>query len=62
MADILLVDFGTSRVKSVVASLDSLKVLNEAQIASPDPRFGPAGLRQHSDRILGEIDDGRSRP
>jgi FGGY family of carbohydrate kinases, N-terminal domain len=43
MADILLVDFGTSRVKSVVASLDSLKVLDEAQIASPDPRFGPAG-------------------
>jgi sugar (pentulose or hexulose) kinase len=43
MADILLVDFGTSRVKSVVASLDSLKVLDEAQVASPDPRFGPAG-------------------
>jgi sugar (pentulose or hexulose) kinase len=43
MADILLVDFGTSRVKSVVVSLDSLKVLDEAQVASPDPRFGPAG-------------------
>jgi hypothetical protein len=43
MADILLIDFGTSRVKSVVVSLDSLKVLDEAQIASPDPRFGPAG-------------------
>jgi FGGY family of carbohydrate kinases, N-terminal domain len=43
MTDILLVDFGTSRVKSVVASLDSLKVLDEAQVASPDPRCGPAG-------------------
>jgi sugar (pentulose or hexulose) kinase len=43
MADILLVDFGTSRVKSVVASLDSLKVVDEAQVASPAPRFGPAG-------------------
>jgi sugar (pentulose or hexulose) kinase len=43
MADILLVDFGTSRVKSVVVSLDSLKVLDEAQVASPDPHFGPAG-------------------
>ena len=43
MADILLVDFGTSRVKSVVVSLGSLKVLDEAQVASPDPRFGPAG-------------------
>lgn len=43
MADILLVDFGTSRVKSVVVSLDALKVLDEAQVASPDPRFGPAG-------------------
>jgi hypothetical protein len=43
MADILLIDFGTSRVKSVVVSLDSLKVLDEMQIASPAPRFGPAG-------------------
>jgi sugar (pentulose or hexulose) kinase len=43
MGDILLVDFGTSRVKSVVVSLDSLEVLDEAQVASPDPRFGPAG-------------------
>ncbi|MBW5435823.1 hypothetical protein FXB41_13830 [Bradyrhizobium canariense] len=43
MADILLVDFGTSRVKSVVVSMDSHKVLDEAQAASPAPRFGPAG-------------------
>jgi sugar (pentulose or hexulose) kinase len=43
MVDILLVDFGTSRVKSVVVSLETLKVLDEAQIASPDPSFGPAG-------------------
>jgi hypothetical protein len=43
MADILLVYFGTSRVKSVVVSLDSLEVLDEAQVASPVPRFGPAG-------------------
>jgi len=43
MTDILLVDFGTSRVKSVVVSLDSGDVLDEAQIASPVPRFGPLG-------------------
>jgi sugar (pentulose or hexulose) kinase len=43
MADILLVDFGTSRVKSVVVSTDSYKVLDEAQTASPSPVFGPAG-------------------
>jgi sugar (pentulose or hexulose) kinase len=43
MTEILLVDFGTSRVKSVVVSLDRLKVLEEAQVASPEPRFGPAG-------------------
>lgn len=43
MADILLVDFGTSRVKSVVVSTDSYKVLDEAQSASPAPSFGPEG-------------------
>jgi sugar (pentulose or hexulose) kinase len=43
MGDILLVDFGTSRVKSVVVSLDSLKILDQAQVASPDPQFGPLG-------------------
>ncbi|MCP3384582.1 FGGY family carbohydrate kinase [Bradyrhizobium sp. CCGUVB4N] len=43
MADILLVDFGTSRVKSVVVSTGSYKVLDEAQTASPVPSFGPAG-------------------
>ena len=43
MTDILLVDFGTSRVKSVVVSLDSLQVRDEAQVASPEPHFGPAG-------------------
>jgi gluconokinase len=43
MADILLVDFGTSRVKCVVWSPGSRKVLDEAQVASPEPRFGPAG-------------------
>lgn len=43
MVDILLVDFGTSRVKSVVVSLETLKILDETQMASPDPSFGPAG-------------------
>ncbi len=43
MADILLVDFGTSRVKCVVWSPDTRKVLDEAQLPSPEPRFGSAG-------------------
>jgi sugar (pentulose or hexulose) kinase len=43
MAEILLVDFGTSRVKSVVWSPDAHRVLDEAQVASPQPRFGSAG-------------------
>ena len=43
MADILLVDFGTSRVKCVLWSPESQAVLDEAQVASPAPRFGPAG-------------------
>ncbi len=43
MAGILLVDFGTSRVKCVLWSRESGTVLDEAQVASPAPRFGPAG-------------------
>jgi sugar (pentulose or hexulose) kinase len=42
MSGILLVDFGTSRVKCVLWSPQSRTVLDEAQVASPAPRFGPA--------------------
>lgn len=43
MAGILLVDFGTSRVKCVLWSKESHGVVDEAQVASPAPWFGPAG-------------------
>jgi hypothetical protein len=56
VTDILLVDFGTRRVKSVAASVGRLEVLDEAPAASPDSRFGPAG------DFEGKLNDGRNRP
>jgi hypothetical protein len=43
MTDILLVDFGTSRIKCVLWSPETQAVLDETQVASPEPRFGSSG-------------------
>jgi sugar (pentulose or hexulose) kinase len=43
MADVLLADFGTSRVKCALWCSRSATVLDEAQSPSPEPNYGPAG-------------------
>ncbi len=43
MSDLLLVDFGASRVKCVLWSLQRQCVIDEAEVAAPTPTFGSQG-------------------
>lgn len=43
MSDVLLVDFGASRVKCALWSTDRRALLEEAEVPAPAPTFGPHG-------------------